>query len=54
MHRRSRRILTGLGIFIVALAVIYAILLARATVKLRRAYAALQSARGRPSPSITC
>jgi hypothetical protein len=47
MHRRSKRILTGLGIFIVALAVIYAILLVRATVKLRRAYAALQ-ADGRP------
>jgi hypothetical protein len=47
MHRRSKRILTGLGIFVVALAVIYAILLVRATVKLRRAYAALQ-ADGRP------
>ncbi len=47
MHRRSKRILTGLGIFVVALAVIYAILLVRATVKLRRAYAALQ-AEGRP------
>jgi hypothetical protein len=47
MHRRSKRILTGLGIFVVALAVIYALLLVRATVKLRRAYAALQ-AEGRP------
>jgi hypothetical protein len=47
MHRRSKRILTGLGIFIVVLAVVYAILLVRATVKLRRAYAALQ-ADGRP------
>ena len=47
MHRRSKRILTGLGIFVVALAVIYAILLAHATSKLRRAYAALQ-ADGRP------
>jgi hypothetical protein len=47
MHRRSKRILTGLGIFVVVLAVLYAILLARATVKLRRAYAALE-ADGRP------
>jgi hypothetical protein len=47
MHRRSKRILTGLGIFVVALAVIYAILLVRATGKLRRAYAAL-AAEGRP------
>jgi len=47
MHRRSKRILTGLGIFIVALAVIYAILLVSATAKLRHAYAALQ-AQGRP------
>ncbi len=47
MHRRSKRILTGLGIFVVALAVIYAILLVRSTIKLRRAYAALQ-AQGRP------
>ena len=47
MHRRSRRILTVLGILIVILAVAYAILLARATGKLRRAYAAL-AAEGRP------
>ncbi len=47
MHRRSKRILTGLGIFVVVVAVIYAVLLVRATVKLRRAYAALQ-AQGRP------
>jgi len=47
MQRRSKRILTGLGIFVVALAVIYAILLVRATAKLRQAYAALQ-ADGRP------
>jgi hypothetical protein len=47
MHRRSKRILTGLGISVVVLAVVYAILLVRATVKLRHAYAALQ-ADGRP------
>jgi hypothetical protein len=47
MHRRSKRIVTGLGIFVVALAVLYAILLARATVKLRGAYATL-AADGRP------
>ncbi|MCL5280136.1 MAG: hypothetical protein M1376_09540 [Planctomycetes bacterium] len=47
MHRRSKRILTGLGIFLVALAVLYALLLVRATSKLRRAYADLE-ADGRP------
>jgi hypothetical protein len=47
MHRRSKRILTVLSILIVILAVTYAILLARATGKLRRAYAAL-AAEGRP------
>lgn len=47
MHRRSKRILTGLGIFVVALAVIYAILLVRATTKLRQAYATL-AAQQRP------
>ncbi len=47
MHRRSKRILTVLSLLIVILAVTYAILLARATGKLRRAYAAL-AAEGRP------
>ena len=47
MHRRSKRILTAFGIILVALALTYAILLARATIKLRRAYAAL-AADGRP------
>jgi hypothetical protein len=47
MHRRSKRILTGLGIVLVALAVTYAILLLRATAQLRQAYAAL-AADGRP------
>jgi hypothetical protein len=47
MHRRSKRILTVLGIIVVILAVTYAILLARSTIRLRRAYAAL-AADGRP------
>jgi hypothetical protein len=47
MHRRSKRILTGLGIIFIALAVTYAILLARSTAQLRQAYAALE-ADGRP------
>ncbi len=47
MHRRSKTILTVLSLLIVILAVTYAILLARATGKLRRAYAAL-AAEGRP------
>jgi len=47
MHRRSKRILTALGIIVIALAVTYAILLARSTAKLRQAYAALE-ADGRP------
>jgi len=47
MHRRSKRILTGLGIIVVVLAVTYAVLLVRATAKLRRAYGAL-AADGRP------
>jgi hypothetical protein len=47
MQRKSKRILTGLGLFVVALAVIYAILLVHATGELRRAYAAL-AAEGRP------
>ncbi len=47
MGKRSRRILTGLGVLIVALGVTYAVLMVRATIKLRRAYAALE-ADGRP------
>jgi hypothetical protein len=50
MQRRSKRILTGLGIVLVALAVTYAILLLRATAQLRQAYAAL-AADGRPLQS---
>ena len=50
MHRRSKRILTGFGIVIVALAATYAILLIRSTAKLRQAYAAL-AADGRPVQS---
>jgi len=47
MHRRSKRILTVIGVIVVAFGVLYAIALARSTVKLRRAYAALE-ADGRP------
>jgi hypothetical protein len=47
MHRKSKRILMGLGIIIVAWAVTYGVLLIRATAKLRQAYAAL-AADGRP------
>ena len=47
MQRKSKRILTGVGLFVIALAVIYAILLVHATGELRRAYAAL-AAEGRP------
>jgi len=45
MHRRSKRILTGLGAVIVLLGVIYAAMMVRATARLRRAYAALEAAR---------
>ena len=51
MHRRSKRILMGLGIVVVALAVTYAVLLLRATAQLRQAYAAL-AADGRPTQSV--
>ncbi|MBM4024577.1 MAG: hypothetical protein FJ280_04120 [Planctomycetes bacterium] len=47
MHRRSKRILTVLGVIIVAFAALYAIAVVRATTRLRRAYAAL-GADGRP------
>ena len=50
MHRRTKRILTGLGLVLVALAVAYAILLLRSTAQLRQAYAAL-AADGRPLQS---
>ncbi len=50
MQRRAKRILTGFGIVVVALAVTYAILLLRATAQLRQAYAAL-AADGRPMHS---
>jgi hypothetical protein len=50
MHRRSKRILTGLGIVLVALGATYAILLLRATAQLRQAYTAL-AADGRPLQS---
>jgi hypothetical protein len=47
MHRRSKRILTVIGIIVIAFGALYAIALVRATVQLRRAYAALE-ADGRP------
>ncbi len=47
MHRRTKGILTVLSLLIVLLAATYAIMLARATGKLRRAYATL-AAEGRP------
>lgn len=47
MHRRSKRILTGLGVILILLGVIYAVMMIRATARLRRAYAALEAS-GRP------
>ncbi len=47
MHRRSKRVLIGLGIVIGLLVAAYAVLLLRSTIKLRRAYADLE-ATGRP------
>lgn len=47
MKKRTARILTGIAVLIVALAVLYAIAVAVSAARLRRAYAALQ-ADGRP------
>jgi hypothetical protein len=47
MHRRSKRILTGVGIVVVVLGAIYGVLLAKSAAKLRDAYAALEKD-GRP------
>jgi len=47
MKKRTVRILTAMGVFIVALAAVYAVAVARSTATLRRAYATLQ-ADGRP------
>lgn len=47
MKKRTARILTGIGIFLVALAVLYAIAVAVSAARLRRAYAEIQKA-GRP------
>lgn len=47
MHRRTKKILIGFGVFVGILVAIYGILLIRSTVKLRRAYADLEQA-GRP------
>ncbi len=47
MRKRTNRVLIGIGIVLVSLSVIYAVLLARATARLRQAYAALENS-GRP------
>ena len=47
MGRRSKRILTVIGIIVIASGVLYAVALVRSTAKLRRAYAALEDD-GRP------
>lgn len=47
MRRKSRKILAGVGIVVLALGVIYAVALARATARLRDAYATLEKD-GRP------
>jgi hypothetical protein len=47
MHKRTNKILIGLGVVLLSLGVIYAVMLARATARLRQAYAALEKD-GRP------
>jgi hypothetical protein len=47
IHKRTRRILTGVGIVLVSAGAVYAIMLARSTARLRQAYAALEND-GRP------
>ena len=47
MHRRTKKILIGVGVVVVVLAVVYGIALARSSMKLRAAYAALEED-GRP------
>jgi hypothetical protein len=47
MHKRTNRILIGLGIVLVSLGVVYAVMLAKATARLRQAYTALEKD-GRP------
>ena len=47
MRRRTTGILTGIGIIVVVLGIVYAVAVVRATARLRRAYAALE-ADGRP------
>jgi len=47
MHRRSKKILIGVGVVVVVLAMVYGIALARSSMKLRAAYAALEQ-EGRP------
>jgi hypothetical protein len=45
MRRRTRRILTGVGIVLVSLGAVYAVMLAKSTARLRQAYAALENDR---------
>jgi hypothetical protein len=47
MHGKSKKILVGIGVFIIAIAGLYAAMLTRSATQLRRAYAALE-ADGRP------
>jgi len=47
MHGKSRKILAGIGVLVIAVAVLYAIMLARSEAELRQAYAALETD-GRP------
>ena len=47
MHKRNKKILIGVGVVVVVLAVVYGIALARSSMKLRAAYAALEED-GRP------
>lgn len=47
MHKRSKRVLTGIGMLVVVLGVVYTVALVRSMSKLRRAYAALEKD-GRP------
>jgi hypothetical protein len=45
MHKRTRRILTGVGIVLVSVGAVYAVMLAKSTTRLRQAYAALENDR---------
>ena len=47
MRKKSRKILTGIGLVVLVLGAVYTVGLARSAARLRRAYAALE-ANGRP------